>query len=431
MRNRDVFDSLESNVRTYCRNFPVVLSAARGHLLTDEAGNTYIDFLSGAGVMSYGHNNPKIIRPVIEYLERDGIVHSLDLHTSAKKAFLETFESTILVPRLLNYKVQFAGPTGTNAVEAALKLARKVTGRHSVVAFTNGFHGVSLGALAATANGRKRKAAGTALHDVTRMPYDGFLGTGDTLAYIEAMLQRPGSGIDPPAAFILETVQAEGGLKVASSAWLQGIADLARRVGALLIVDDIQAGCGRTGPFFSFEDAGIQPDIVCLSKAIGGAGFPMALVLIDESIDIWEPGEHCGTFRGNNLAFVAATAALDSYWRDGNLEKDVRRKGKIIADALQRLAGDGAVVRGRGMIQGIAWTDPSIARAVSAAAFRRGLIIETCGPQDEVLKLLPPLTIDDRDLAKALAVIAEAIAEVVASTPRAAAKQSDKEQSLV
>ena len=129
MRNRDVFDSLESNVRTYCRNFPVVLSAARGHLLTDEAGNTYIDFLSGAGVMSYGHNNPKIIRPVIEYLERDGIVHSLDLHTSAKKAFLETFESTILVPRLLNYKVQFAGPTGTNAVEAALKLARKVTGR--------------------------------------------------------------------------------------------------------------------------------------------------------------------------------------------------------------------------------------------------------------------------------------------------------------
>lgn len=424
MTNDATFLRLESEVRSYCRSFPVVLKSARDHLVRDESGRTYIDFFAGAGSLNYGHNNRRIVERVVAYLRDDGILHALDFYTVAKREFMERFEAVILKPRRLSYKLQFPGPTGTNAVEAAMKLARKVTGRTTIAAFTNGFHGMSLGALAATANPAKRAGAGVPLGHVVRLPYDGFLGpTVDSMRLIETMLEDPGGGIDRPAAFLIETVQGEGGLGAASVDWLRRLAALARRLDILLIVDDIQAGCGRTGGFFSFEQAALAPDIVCLSKSIGGIGLPMSLLLLRPEIDRWQPGEHNGTFRGNNLAFVAANAALD-YWADGAFEQHIARRSQMISgglrDIIRRHSPQSGQLRGRGMMQGIAWNDPEAAPQVSQAAFRRGLIAETCGPRDEVIKLLPPLTIEDDALAQGLHILEESVAEVM-GTHRATA----------
>jgi diaminobutyrate-2-oxoglutarate transaminase len=410
------FQTLESAVRIYCRTFDHVFARARGALVFDQDGGRFIDFLAGAGVLNYGHNDPHIKRAVLDYLAEDGILHSLDLHTTAKLAFLRKFRDVILAPRGLDYRVQCCGPTGADAVEAALKLARKVTGRSTVVAFSNGYHGMTLGALAATANPRKRAAAGVPLDHILRMPFDGQQGSNiDTVATLRAELTGR-RGADKPAAILLETVQAEGGINVASEAWLRDLADLAKAEDIVLIVDDIQAGCGRTGRFFSFERAGIQPDIVCVSKAIGGIGMPMALTLIKPDLDQWQPGEHTGTFRGNNLGFVAAAAALD-YWTDDRLERGIAENARRMHDALSAIAArypdQCAGLRGIGMIQGIAWRDPRLGNAVSHAAFARGLIVETCGPDDEVTKLLPPLTIPGEELDEGLSILADAIDSVL------------------
>ena len=403
------FERLESEVRSYCRAFPVVFERAEGEYLIAEGGRRYLDFFAGAGVLNYGHNPPAMQRKLIEYLGSGGLVHSLDMATSAKRQFLETFEEVVLKPRKLRYKVQFPGPTGTNAVEAALKLARKVTGRHNVISFTNAFHGMTLGSLAVTGNGFKRAGAGVALPSTTVMPFDGYLGEDvDTLDVLAAYLEDAGSGVDRPAAVILETVQAEGGVNAARFEWLQRLARLVREHGALLIVDDIQVGCGRTGPFFSFEKASIQPDIVCLSKSLSGFGLPLAVVLIKPELDRWQPGEHNGTFRGHNLAFVTATEAL-SYWRDDSLHREVEAKARLVTEGLrdiaQRHPEAGAELRGRGLIQGLRFDDAELAGRVSRQAFERGLVIETAGAQDEVLKLLPPLTIDRQALRHGLDVI--------------------------
>ncbi|HUH01511.1 MAG TPA: diaminobutyrate--2-oxoglutarate transaminase, partial [Kofleriaceae bacterium] len=276
-----IIERLESNVRSYCRSFPVVFDRAEGSHLFDESGRDYLDFFAGAGALNYGHDNPLLRDALLEYIGRGGVAHSLDMTTAAKVRFLELFERLILRPRDLRYKVMFPGPTGTTAVEAALKLARKVTGRASVVAFTNAFHGMTLGSLAVTGNGAKRGGAGVTLDRTNRMPFAGYFGTDtDTLGQVAAMLGDGSSGVDAPAAFIVETVQAEGGVNVASEEWLVGLARLAREHDALLIVDDIQVGCGRTGPFFSFEDAGIRPDIVCLSTSLSGFGLPRAVTLM-------------------------------------------------------------------------------------------------------------------------------------------------------
>jgi diaminobutyrate-2-oxoglutarate transaminase len=406
----DIFESLESQVRVYCRSFPTVFEGAEGAILRDEGGREFIDFWAGAGTLNYGHNNPHLREKLIDYLARGGIAHGLDLATVAKRTFLERFAAVVLSPRRLRYKVQFSGPTGTNAVEAALKLARRVTGRHNVVCFTNAYHGVSLGALATTGNGSKRRAAGMPLPHVTRVPFDGYLGAGiDTLDYLEAMLDDDGSGVDAPAAVIVETIQAEGGVRVASTPWLQRLAAIVKRLGILLIVDDIQVGCGRTGAFFSFEDAGIVPDIVCLSKSISGFGLPMALVLLRPDLDVWKPGEHNGTFRGNNLAFVTAAEAL-RYWEDARLTQEVTRKAALVRERLEQIArrlGD-ASVRGRGLIQGLVCGQPGLAESLSRKCFERGLVIETAGSRDEVLKILPPLTIPDELLRQGLDILENA-----------------------
>jgi diaminobutyrate-2-oxoglutarate transaminase len=388
------FERLESKVRSYCRSFPEIFSQAKGSCVIADNGEEYIDFFAGAGVMSYGHNNERLKTALMEYIADDGITHGLDMATKAKGDFLETFERMILRPRGLDYKIMFPGPTGTNAVESALKLARKITGRVGVVAFTNGFHGMTLGSLALTGNQSKRSGAGVPLTHVTRMPFDGYFGDDvDTIEYADTLLSDASSGVDAPAAFIVETVQAEGGINVASASWLRDLQALARKHGALLVVDDIQVGCGRTGPFFSFEEAGIEPDIVCLSKALSGYGLPFALTLFRRSLDIWKPGEHNGTFRGNNLAFVTARATLDRYWTDARLERVVREKGRVLRSALQSLADDfGGEVRGKGLIQGLC-LDSETTASVCREAFDLGVLIETAGAQDEVLKVLPPLTI--------------------------------------
>ncbi|MCB9619639.1 MAG: diaminobutyrate--2-oxoglutarate transaminase [Sandaracinus sp.] len=411
-----VFDRLESEVRGYCRSFPTVFTHAEGAMLRDAKGHEYVDFFAGAGALNYGHNHPVMRDALVSYLQSGGVVHTLDLHTAAKARFLETFEEVVLRPRKLDMKIMFPGPTGTNAVEAALKLARKVTGRTEVVAFTNGFHGMTLGALAVTGNSGKRAGAGVPLGHAQALPYDGYLGESvDTLDLFEQMLADGSSGLDLPAAVILETVQAEGGVNVASPEWLRRLRKITAEHGVLLIVDDIQVGCGRTGPFFSFERAGIQPDIVTLSKSLSGFGLPFAITMFRRDLDVWQPGEHNGTFRGFNLAMVTATVALDTFWRDDVFAKETERKAALISERLHAIAKKTPFVkqhRGLGLIQGLECVPASRATAVSKAAFARGLVVETAGPNDEVLKLLPPLAIDEATLLRGLDLLEAAFAHV-------------------
>ena len=425
----EIFETLESEVRGYCRTWPVVFDRASGCVLRDEHGREYLDFFAGAGALNYGHNHPVLIDALRDHLDRQGVIHGLDMATTAKARLLEVLRDVVLQPRGLDYKVQFTGPTGTNAVEAALKLARKVTGRERVVGFTNAFHGMTLGALSVTGNSMKRRGAGIALTMADSMPYDSYFGPEvDTLEYFEALLADSGSGLDTPAAVIVETTQAEGGINVASAAWLQGLEALCRRHGIILIADDIQVGCGRTGPFFSFEAAGITPDIVCLSKSLSGVGLPMALVLLAPQLDLWEPGEHNGTFRGNNAAFVTATAALETFWTTDELTRGTIAKGRRLADGLAVIADehDGLLdgVRGTGLIQGLLASAPEIADAISSAAFERGLMVETAGPDGEVVKLLPPLLVSDEEIDRALELLSAATADVVDDVEEALAADS-------
>ncbi len=417
-----IFERLESEVRGYCRSFPTIFTHAREARLIDHEGREFIDFFAGAGVMNYGHNNPQLKKALLDYLSEDRIIHGLDMATEAKAKFLERFEEVILKPRNMNYKVQFPGPTGTNAVESALKLARKVTGRQQVISFTNAFHGMTLGALAVTGNAFKRAGAGIPLTHTSVMPFDSYLDLDEeqSLKLLDAMLGDEGSGMDKPAAAIIETVQAEGGVNTARMEWLSELAAILKRHGVLLILDDIQVGCGRTGPFFSFEPAGIEPDMICLSKSLSGFGLPLAIMLMRPELDQWAPGEHNGTFRGNNPAFVTATAALE-FWRDDSLERATARKAAAIEARLDKIIEAmpvKGVRKGRGMIQGIEFEDQALAGKISEAAFKRGLIIETAGIDDQVLKLLPPLMIPEADLEQGLSIIAEAVAEVTGGSSR-------------
>ncbi|NLU67458.1 diaminobutyrate--2-oxoglutarate transaminase [Streptomyces sp. HNM0574] len=412
-----VFETVESEVRSYCRGWPTIFDRAQGSYMYDEDGHTYLDFFAGAGTLNYGHNNPVLKRALLDYLERDGVVHGLDMSTTAKRAFLETFRDVILKPRGMDHKVMFPGPTGTNAVEAALKLARKVKGRESIVSFTNAFHGMSLGSLAVTGNAFKRAGAGIPLVHGTPMPFDDYLnGATDDFVWFERLLEDQGSGLNKPAAVIVETVQGEGGINVARAEWLRALQDLCRRHDMLLIVDDIQMGCGRTGAFFSFEEAGIEPDIITVSKSIGGYGLPLALTLFKPELDVWEPGEHNGTFRGNNPAFVTATAAIETYWTDGQMEKQTLARGEQIESVMRAIAEEHgkdvvADYRGRGLVWGMEFHDKDRAGAVCKRAFELGLLLEDCGAQSEVVKLLPPLTITPEDLDEGLRVLARAVRE--------------------
>ncbi len=411
-----IFEEMESEVRGYVRSFPAIFDTAKGSFIYDEHGNKYTDFFAGAGTLNYGHNNPIISEAMIEYLQRDGIVHALDKATVAKKNFLQKFHDTILAPRNLNYKIQFTGPTGTNAVETALKLARMVKRRSNVIAFTNGYHGLTMGALAVTGNDFYRDESYGARNNADSVPFDGYFGPDvNTIDYLRKFLEDGSSGIDLPAAIIVETVQGEGGINVASIKWLQELEALCREFDILLIIDDIQVGNGRTGTFFSFERAGIKPDMVCLSKSIGG-GLPMAVLLMRPELDQWQPGEHTGTFRGNNLAFVAAAQAL-SYWDNEDFAEAVKYKGQIMEEELSKIVAKypqlDIELRGIGMVWGLDIPRPGFAGDVSREAFDNKLIIELAGADDNVVKFLPALTIDEETLREGLAIIDKAIGDLL------------------
>ncbi|HEY9415556.1 MAG TPA: diaminobutyrate--2-oxoglutarate transaminase [Pseudonocardia sp.] len=410
-----IFEALESEVRGYCRSWPVTFDTAVGSRMTDIDGKSYLDFFAGAGALNYGHNNPVLKQPLLDYLARDGVVHSLDMHTQAKADFLQTFDDLILKPRGLNYKVQFPGPTGTNAVEAALKLARKVAGKPQMINFTNSFHGMTLGSLAVTGNAMKRGGAGIPLVHSTPMPFDNYLdGKTPDFLFFERLLEDAGSSLNAPAGVIVETVQGEGGLNAARIEWLQGLAELCTRHGLLLIVDDVQMGCGRTGPFFSFEAAGITPDIVCISKSISGYGLPMALTLFRPELDVWGPGEHNGTFRGQCPSFITATHALRHFWSDDTLEKSTKAKSEKIEATLNSICNEtpGVHVRGRGLAIGLGFAEAELADKVAAAAFQRGMLMETAGHKDQVAKLMPALTITDAELDEGMEILTDSVRSV-------------------
>ncbi|KRE37028.1 diaminobutyrate--2-oxoglutarate transaminase [Janibacter sp. Soil728] len=419
-----IFTERESEVRSYCRNWPVVFDTSKGAYQTTEDGERYTDFFSGAGALNYGHNNDILKEALVEYISRDGVTHSMDMHTKAKREFLEAFTELILEPRGMTHKIQFPGPTGTNAVETALKTARKATGREDVVHFTNAFHGMTLGSLAVTGNAFKRAGAGTPLYHATAAPYDDYIvGETSDFAWLKRIWADSGSGTSLPAAVIVETVQGEGGLKAARGQWLKELQDLCREYGVLMIVDDVQAGCGRTGTFFSFEDFGLDPDIITLSKSISGYGLPMALTLMKPEIDDWEPGEHNGTFRGHNPAFVTGAKALRTYWADDTLEKNIAARAQQLTERLEVLAGlaEGSELRGRGLLSGVAFKDVEVAEKIAKAAFARKLLVETSGPSSEVVKIMPPLTITQEELAGGLDQLEDAAREVLGAPARTTA----------
>ena len=413
-----IFEEMESEVRGYVRAFPAMFDTAKGAFLYDEQGNEYIDFFAGAGTLNYGHNNPLISDALIEYLQNDGIVHSLDKATVAKKQFLQKFRDTILSPRNLDYKVQFTGPTGTNAVETALKLARMVKRRSNIIAFTNAYHGLTMGSLAVTGNDFYRDESYGARNNADSVPFDGYFGPDvNTIDYLHKILADGSSGVDLPAAIIVETVQGEGGINVASASWLRQLEALCHEFDILLIVDDIQMGNGRTGGFFSFEFAGIKPDMVTVSKSIGG-GLPMALLLMSPELDQWQPGEHTGTFRGNNLAFIAATQAL-GYWDNDDFADSIKYKGEIMRQELGKIVDKYSnyleiKLRGRGMVWGLDFERSGFAAEVSHAAFENKLVIELAGAADNVVKFLPALIIEEDTLRQGMTIIERVIGELLA-----------------
>jgi diaminobutyrate-2-oxoglutarate transaminase len=411
-----VFTDHESAARSYCRSFPAIFQRAQGSHLFDLHDRPYIDFLSCAGAVNYGHNPGVLKQALLAYLERDGIQASLDMHSTAKAEFIQSFITRILQPRGLDYRLQFTSPTGTSVVESAIKLARKATSRQLVAAFTNGFHGMSSTALGLTGNRDNRQP--TLDNRVFRLPYEGYLEGMDSLGYFERLLEDNSSGMDLPAAVILETVQGEGGIHVASAAWLQRLRQVTARHGILLIVDDIQAGCGRTGTFFSFEAAGIVPDMVCLSKSLSGYGLPFSLLLHSPALDCWQPGEDNGTFRGNVMAFVTARAALDTFWADDQLTRHITRLEAVLQQRLAEWAATfGAAirqVRGRGLFYGIEFYQPALAQRITRLCFGQHLIIERAGDRDQVIKIMPALTISEPLLLEGLAILDAAMQQVLA-----------------
>lgn len=411
-QDTSIYDRRESGARSYCRAFPASFARAQGSELFSAEGDRYIDFLAGCSSLNYGHNDPDMKAALVKHISQDGLAHALDFHTEEKEAFLRAYEANILAPRGMDYRVMMTGPTGTNAVEAAIKLARKVTGRRNVVAFTNGFHGMTMGALSLTGNASKRGGAGGgSLNDVTHMPFEGALGPDvDTLQVIDGLLGNPSSGIDAPAAFVFEPIQGEGGLNVASDAWMRGIETLARKYGALVIVDDIQAGCGRSGSYFSFERAGIKPDMVTQAKSLSGFGLPFAALLIKSELDVWKPAEHNGTFRGNTHAFVTARVAIEKFWADDAFEAELAAKSVMLTSAFKEVADliEGARLKGRGLMQGVDVGSGELAGAICARAYEKGLVIETSGARDEVVKCLAPLTTPDAILREGFDILLEA-----------------------
>lgn len=414
-----VFENYESEVRSYCRHFPTVFAKAKGSKFIDENGKEYLDFFCGAGAANYGHNNSFIKERLVDYLNNDGIIHALDMYTVAKRGFIQTLEEKILKPRGYGYKIQFPGPTGTNANEAALKLARKVKKRQNIFALMGAFHGMTLGSLALTTDKSSRRGAGVPLGNVTFIPAPYMFPELDTIAYMQRLIDDDHSGVEKPAALFIETIQAEGGIRVFDTDWLKRISEFCKKNDILLAVDEVQVGCCRSGTFFSFERAGIKPDIITMSKSIGGYGMPLAITLFKPELDIWSPGEHNGTFRGNQLAFVAAKAGLE-FMLENKIEDSVKKKGEIVKAFIEKEIlplDDRLELRGIGLIWGIDFEKlpvEGLADKVEMKCFENGLIIEGAGRKNSVVKLMPPLVISEDELVKGMKIIKTSVQSVLA-----------------
>ena len=401
LNEMNTFEKHESEIRAYCRAVPTVFKSSSNAIMIDENDKEFIDFFAGAGVLNFGHNNPKMKEAVIDFIQNDGVIQSLDMFTSVKRDFILAFNETILKPRKWeDRKVQFTGPTGTNAIEAALKLARKVTNRTEVVAFNRGFHGMTLGALACTANNAFRSSSGVPLNNVIR----GTFNDMQSLENLRANMFDLGSGMLPPAAFIVESVQAEGGVRVATKEWLQGVQKLANDTGALFIIDDIQGASGRCGSYFSFDDLDVDPDIIVLAKGLGGLGTPIGMLVNKPEFDkAWGPGQHTGTFRGQGLSFVAGKVGIE-FFKDESFNEQTKIKGDIVRETLDTLNSKYKEVKGirqKGLMLAIDFENASIVKEITRKCFENALIIGACST-GEIIKFIPPLTIEEETLKEGL-----------------------------
>jgi diaminobutyrate-2-oxoglutarate transaminase len=407
----------ESRARAYPRRLPLALARGEGIYVTAVDGATYIDCLAGAGALALGHNHPVVVEAIQGALAAGIPLQGLDFPTPTKDEFIDELFASLPPGFAAHARIQFCGPTGADGVEAAIKLVKTATGRGTLLSFTGGYHGMSQGAMAVSGDVAVRQAIGGVASDVTFLPYPhdyrcpfgvgGEQGVGTGLRYIEGLLDDPLSGVLPPAGMILELVQGEGGAIPAPDDWVRGIRRITEEHDIALIVDEVQTGLGRTGRLYAFEQAGILPDVIVVSKAVGG-GLPLAVVLYHERFDVWEPGAHAGTFRGNQLAMAAGTATL-RYLVAENLASHAHAMGERLMSGLrqtQAVTASIGDVRGRGLLVGVEIVDagagsttrvpppdPQHARRIQRACLQEGLIIELGGRAKSVLRFLPPLIV--------------------------------------
>jgi diaminobutyrate-2-oxoglutarate transaminase len=403
----------ESESRYYSETFPTTFATAIDSIIKDINGKSYIDFLAGAGALNFGHNHPELVKCVLDHLAQGKIIHSPDADTETRAEFRQVL-GKVLELEENKYKIIFPGPTGTNAIEVALKIARKSTSRKHVIACAGGYHGVTLGSLALTESKLSRAGAGIPLDYVHRIPFPASDGKHH-LNSLEKTLQLMNREGTPAAALLFEVVQCEGGVNIADPYWMDNICQILHKHGVLCIVDEIQAGCGRTGSFLSFQQSKLKPDVICLSKSISGIGLPLSAVILDGKYDCLMPGQHSGTFRGNNLALATGTCAINIWIRD-SLSTQVTRKASLVQKYLKDLASDFPRVirdvRGIGLVWGIEFQRPQYAKKCVSESFSKGLLIERCGKVGEVVKLLPPLTIEKKYLRQGLALLRESVDNV-------------------
>jgi diaminobutyrate-2-oxoglutarate transaminase len=434
--------SRESNARSYPIRLPIAIDRAQGSYVQDVDGNVFIDFLTGAGALPLGHNHPEICEAVRQQLERH--CHGLDFPTPAKDAF--TACQLALLPKgMKNHaRIHFCGPTGSDAVDAALKLCKIYTKRTGIVTFQGGFHGTTQSSMAVTGMVAQKESVGSTIPDTHFFPYPYLFRcpiaappercASTCLTYLENALTDPNGGIAKPAAVIMEIIQGEGGVIPAPVEFVQGVRRLTERLGILLVIDEVQTGCGRTGTWYAFEQCGIVPDVIVVSKGLGGIGMPVAIIIYREELDVWTRGAHTGTFRGNQLAFVAGVAAVKIVQRD-NLLTNVVGQGTYLMRRLRMAArsipfiGD---VRGRGLMIGLELIDPAtgapdgqLAARLQRAALLRGLVCEVGGRDDAVIRLLPPLNVSRATVDQSLDILDSVFASVVAD------EESDHASGLV
>ena len=446
----------ESNARSYPRRIPLALQQAQGIYLRDTRGQVFMDCLAGAGTLALGHNHACAIDAMRRTLDAALPLHTLDLTTPVKDAFIEALFSSLPHDFARRGRIQFCGPTGADAIEAALKLAKTTTGRSGVFAFSGAYHGMTHGALSVTGNLAPKRPVGSLMPGVHFLPYPydyrcpfglgGEAGVDAGLNYIERLLDDPESGVLPPAALLVEVVQGEGGVIPAPARWLQGVRAITRRHGIVMIIDEVQTGIGRTGTLFAFEQTGIKPDVLVLSKAIGG-GLPLSVIIYDEALDTWAPGAHAGTFRGNQLAMAAGTATLQAV-HEQNLSAHAAAMGQRLMSALGELQrqhdciGD---VRGRGLMIGVEIVDEQaqadqlgshpadgpLARSIQQQCLRRGIVVELGGRHGSVVRFLPPLIISQEEIDVLAERFCIAVDAAIAERQTPAHSQSSIEQSAL